>query len=85
MAFYSIEFKKSVKRDLKHLPKGDIQKILKSIRGLAYEPRPPQSKKLTSLNRYRLRSGRYRVLYEIKDQLLLITVIKVRHRKHVYR
>lgn len=85
MASYKIEFKKSVKQDLKYIPKLDVQKILESINGLVNQPRPSQTKKLTGLNRYRLRCGRYRILYEIHDHILLITIIKVRHRKNVYR
>jgi len=85
MVSYRIEFKKSVKKDFRHLPHRDVVQILDRIRGLADEPRPSQSKKLSGQEKYRLRQGQYRILYEIRDRLLLITIVKVRHRKEVYR
>ena len=85
MASYKIEFKKSVKSDLRKLPKVDIVRILDRISGLAEDPRPRQSRKLSGQNKYRLRYGKYRILYEIRDQLLLITIVKVGHRKSIYR
>lgn len=85
MVFYKIEFKKSVKKDLRHLPKKDVIKILDRIHDLVSEPRPRQSKKLSGQEKYRLRYGKYRILYEIRDQLLLITIVKVGHRKEIYR
>ena len=85
MAFYKLEFIKSVKKDLKHLPKNDIVKILDRIYGLSANSRPKQSKKLTGQEKYRLRYGKYRILYEIRDQLLLITIVKVGHRKNIYQ
>ncbi len=85
MASYRIEFKKSVKKDFRHLPQRDVLQILGRIRGLADKPRSSQSKKMSGQEKYRLRQGQYRILYEIRDQLLLITIVKVRHRKEVYR
>jgi len=85
MAFYKIEFKKSVKKDLRHLPKNDTVKILDRIHRLSTNPRPQQSRKLSSQEKYRLRHGKYRILYEIRDQLLLITIVKVGHRKNIYQ
>ncbi|MBT4714098.1 MAG: type II toxin-antitoxin system RelE/ParE family toxin [Candidatus Marinimicrobia bacterium] len=84
MAFYKIEFKKSVKKDLRHLPRKDVVKILDRISDLASDSRPRQSKKLSGQEKYRLRYGKYRILYEIRDQLLLITIVKVGHRKNIY-
>ncbi|MCF7823352.1 MAG: type II toxin-antitoxin system RelE/ParE family toxin [Candidatus Marinimicrobia bacterium] len=84
MAYYRVEFKRSVKKDLKQLPKSDVVGILNKIEALTENPRPPQSKKLIGLDLYRLKVGRYRILYEIKDQILIITIIKIAHRKDVY-
>ena len=54
--------------------------LLKTIRALADNPRPPQSQKLSGEDRYRLRCGKYRVLYEIQDAQLVITMVGVRRR-----
>ncbi|MBT3227447.1 MAG: type II toxin-antitoxin system RelE/ParE family toxin [Candidatus Marinimicrobia bacterium] len=84
MVFYKIEFKKSVKKDLRHLPRKNVVKILDRICDLASDSRPRQSTKLSRQEKYRLRYGKYRILYEIRDQLLLITIVKVGHRKNIY-
>jgi len=85
MAVYELFFKKSVFMDFKSIPKKDLQKILERIESLAGNPRLPGSKKLAGQERYRLRQGRYRILYSIQDQELTIWIIKVGHRKNVYR
>ncbi|MCF7854542.1 MAG: type II toxin-antitoxin system RelE/ParE family toxin [Candidatus Pacebacteria bacterium] len=85
MAGYSIVFKKIVWKDFKKIPKRDTERILAAIRTLAQNPRPPQAKKLSGQERYRLRQGNYRILYEIKDEKLVICVVKVGHRRDVYR
>ena len=82
---YKIVFKKSVAKDLKKIPKKDVSKILKVIRSLADNPRPPQAKKLSGQDRYRMRQGNYRILYSIEDTELVITVVKVGDRRDVYR
>ena len=85
MAVYELFFKKSVFKDFKSIPKKDLQKILERIESLAGNPRLPGSKKLAGQERYRLGQGRYRILYSIQDQELTIWIIKVGHRKNVYR
>jgi mRNA interferase RelE/StbE len=85
MAKYEVRFKKSVAKDLDPLPKKDVQRIVASIQTLADNPRPPQSIKLSGSEKYRLRCGVYRVLYEIRDDVLIVCVVKVGHRKNVYR
>ena len=85
MAVYEIFFKKSVFKDFKSIPKKDLQRILERIESLAENPRLPGSKKLAGQERYRLRQGRYRILYSIQDQELTIWIVKVGHRKNVYR
>ena len=67
MAEYKIYFRESVEKDLKGIPKNDIKKILRLIELLSLTPRPPSSEKLTGQDRYRLRQGRYRILYSIHD------------------
>ncbi|MBA4388620.1 MAG: type II toxin-antitoxin system mRNA interferase toxin, RelE/StbE family [Verrucomicrobia bacterium] len=85
MAKYELQVKKSVSKDLDPLPKKDVQRIVEAINGLANNPRPPQSLKLSGAEKYRLRCGVYRILYEIQDKVLIVCVVKVGHRKDVYR
>ncbi len=85
MARYRVIVRKSVSKDMKGIPRSDVRRILASIESLADEPRPPGSKKLSGQERYRVRQGNYRILYEIEDDKLIICVVKVRHRRDVYR
>ena len=85
MASYEVRFKKSVAKDLSPISRKDVQRILSAIRSLADNPRPSQSQKLSGSERYRLRSGGYRILYEIEDAILVVCVVKIGHRKDVYR
>jgi len=85
MARYELRFRKSVSKDLNPILKRDVQKIIEAIQALADDPRPPQSRKLSGAEKYRLRCGAYRVLYEIQDDVLVVCIVKVGHRKDVYR
>jgi mRNA interferase RelE/StbE len=85
MASYELVFKKSVARDLRELPKKDLQRVLARIRELSANPRPQACEKLSGLPRYRIRQGNYRIVYEIQDQRLVVLIVKVAHRKSVYR
>jgi mRNA interferase RelE/StbE len=85
MESYRIIVKKSVSKDLKKLPKKEIQRILTAIQGLSENPRPSQAKKLSGQERYRLRQGDYRILYSIEDNQLIVCVVKVRNRRDVYK
>lgn len=85
MASYRLAFRKSVSKDLRPIPKDDVARILKRIEALAEDPRPPGCEKLSGRERYRVRQGAYRILYEIRDRELLVTVVKVGHRREVYR
>ncbi len=85
MAQYKVIVRKSVSKDLKQIPKKDVQRILKAIQALSQDPRPPQSKKLSGEEKYRLRCGVYRVLYEIQNSQLVVCVVRARHRKNVYK
>jgi mRNA interferase RelE/StbE len=85
MASYDLVFKKSVAKDLRDLPKQDIKRIMRRIRSLADDPRPVGCERLSSLERYRVRQGSYRIIYEIKDDRLVVLIVKVGHRRDVYR
>ena len=85
MASYELVFKKSVAKDLRAFPKQDVRRILQRIRALANGPRPAGCEKLSGQARYRVRQGMYRILYEIADKELIVVVVKVGHRRDVYR
>ncbi len=85
MAAYKVHFKASVEKDFTTIPKKDLKKILKRIEELAHNPRPSGCEKLTGQERYRLRQGRYRIIYSIQDDELTVWVVKVGHRKDIYR
>lgn len=87
MARYKILIKPSAAREIEDVgQKRDRQRIVASIRSLADEPRPAGSEKLSGQrDRYRIRIGHYRVIYSIEDKDLLVFVIRVGHRKDVYR
>jgi len=85
MESYRIVFKKSVAKDLRPIPKQDVQRILKRIDGLADDPRPARSEKLSGDEKYRIRQGNYRILYMIEDNIITVTIVKVGHRRNVYR
>ena len=65
--------------------KADRQRIVRRIQSLEADPRPPGCEKLSGLEKYRIRQGRYRVVYSIDDGILVVYVVKVGHRKDVYR
>ena len=85
MAGYSVFFRKSVERDLARIPKRDVVRIMERILALAEDPRPRGCEKLSAQERYRVRQGRYRIIYSIQDEELTVWVVKVGHRKDVYR
>ena len=85
MASYKLVVKKSVAKDLRPVPNKEVIRILQCMEGLRENPRPVGCEKLSGQERYRLRHGRYRIIYEIADEQLLVTVVKIGHRKHVYK
>ena len=86
MAKYSLRIKKSARKELLSIAtKADRQQVIKRIQSLADNPRPPGALKLSGLERYRIRQGRFRILYTIEDTVLIVTVIKIGDRKDVYQ
>lgn len=84
MAKYRVTFKKSVSKDFRTIPKSDVKRILAKIDALAENPRQAGAIKLSGYKLYRVRQGLYRIIYEIRDNELVIQVIKVGHRSDVY-
>jgi len=80
MEIYRIVFRKSVIRDLGPMPTQELRKILIAIESLSDDPRPSGVEKLSGQDRYRLRQGNYRIIYEINDIEVLVVVVKVGHR-----
>jgi len=74
-----------VAKDLRALPKQDVKRIMQRICSLAEDPRPAGCERLSSQQRYRVRQGVYRIIYEINDGRLMVLVVKVGHRREVYR
>jgi mRNA interferase RelE/StbE len=85
MARFELRFKPSVAKDLHGIPKADVRRILARIETLREDPRPPGSEKLSSQERYRVRQGNYRILYTIADAEVVVEIVKIGHRREVYR
>jgi mRNA interferase RelE/StbE len=85
VASYSLEIKRSAAKELAQVPPKDRGRVIARIQGLALDPRPAGAEKLSGQERYRVRQGDYRILYEIEDQVLRIMVVKIGHRRDVYR
>jgi mRNA interferase RelE/StbE len=86
MVSFQIEWKASASRELKRLDRSIVPRILEAVEHLAQNPFPQGCRKLKgSGDNYRIRVGDYRVVYEIVAERLLIEIIRVRHRKDVYR
>lgn len=85
MANYRLFIKPSAGKDIEGLPKQERGRIVAKISSLSRDPKPPGCEKLSGHDRYRLRQGNYRILYEIQDLALIVVVVKVGHRRDVYR
>ena len=85
MENYNLVFKKSVAKDLRYIPNKDVKRILERINLLLENPRADGCIKLSGQEKYRARQGVYRIVYEIQDSELIITVVKVAHRGTVYK
>jgi len=83
---YKIQYSKYIEKDLSKLPKNEIKKILLKIEELSEDPRPNGVKALQGNFKglYRIRSGNYRVVYQIKDDVLEILVVRIAHRGQIY-
>jgi len=84
MASYKIEIKKSAAKEIAKLPHKVIARIVEQIQLLSELPRPHGCKKLSGDEKYRIRVGNYRILYSIEDEILIVYIVKVGHRKDIY-
>jgi mRNA interferase RelE/StbE len=82
---YRLEVKRSAAKEIADLPKAECPRIVAKIQLLAREPRPHGCEKLSGAEKYRIRQGDYRILYEIDDRTKSVTIVKVGNRKEVYR
>ena len=80
---HKVEFLPSAAREFRKLPEDVRRRVGRTIDALAIEPRPDGVKKLSD-GTYRVRVGDYRILYRVQDEILLIIVVRVRHRKEAY-
>lgn len=85
MGRYRIEIKKSAVKEINAIQKKDLKKLIIKIRSLSVDPRPKRCVKLSGQEWYRIRQGDYRILYSIEDELLVVYIVKISHRKDVYR
>ena len=84
MEKYRISIKRSAAKEIERIAPKDQKRIVEKIRSLRDNPRPPGSKKLSGQEKYRIRQGDYRILYQIEDGELIIVVVRVGHRRDVY-
>lgn len=85
MASFELRFKPSVAKDLRGIPRGDVERILARIEALRSDPRPTGCEKLSGQERYRVRQGYDRILYRVADTELVVEIVKVGRRREVYR
>jgi mRNA interferase RelE/StbE len=85
VANYRLLTKPSAAKELEALPTKDRRKVITKIEALAVEPRPHGCEKLSGQEQYRVRQGNYRVVYGIDDAARTVLVVKIGHRRDVYR
>ncbi|MFQ5829973.1 MAG: type II toxin-antitoxin system RelE/ParE family toxin [Candidatus Methylomirabilia bacterium] len=85
MASYRLLIKPSAVKELEALPLKDRRRVVARLRGLSDQPRPLGCEKLTGHDLYRVRQGNYRILYEVQDHDLTVAIIKIGHRREIYR
>jgi len=86
MALYAVSFRRSAEKDLRRLDAASQQRVLRAANSLARNPRPSGCRKLHgSDNAFRIRVGDYRIVYTVDDEVLVVAIERVRHRREVYR
>jgi mRNA interferase RelE/StbE len=82
---YKVEVRRRVQRRLDKLPQSDYQKVISAIQDLMHTPRPRGIEKVKSTGLWRIRQGGYRIIYAIDDDAHLVTIVRVGHRREIYR
>jgi mRNA interferase RelE/StbE len=82
---YKLLIKPSAARQIETVPKADRLRIVRKVQALSEDPRPHGSEKLSAEEKYRLRQGPYRIIYSISEAERTVVVVKVGHRREVYR
>ena len=82
---YKVELRRRAQRALDRLPKADFQAIIEAMKELAQIPRPRGTEKVKSTGLWRIRKGDYRIIYAIDDNQQLVTVVRIGHRRDIYR
>ncbi len=83
---YEVLLERRAEKDLKRLTRDVFERVVSRLRSLSEDPKPSGSRKITgSKNDWRVRVGEYRIIYEIDDRKKAIRVMRIRHRKEVYR
>ena len=86
MARYDVFIKPSALKELEAVDsKKDRRRIVRAIQSLAEDPRPAGCRKLSGKDKYRIRSGAYRIVYAVRDAVLVVTIVRVGHRRDVYQ
>jgi len=85
VASYNVLIKRSAAKELEAVPLKDRRRLVARIEALATNPRPAGVQKLSGEEKYRIRQGDYRILYQIVDEDLIVTVVRVGHRRDIYR
>ena len=82
---YRIDLRRRAQRGLDKLPKADLEAVIEAIKDLAQTPRPRGIEKVKSTGLWRIRQGDYRIIYAIDDNEHLVTVVRIGHRREIYR
>jgi mRNA interferase RelE/StbE len=85
VANYRLLIKPSAAKELDSLPAKDRKRIVGKVQSLAANPRQPGSEKLSGQEKYRIRQGDYRVLYLVREEDSTVVIVKIEHRREVYR
>lgn len=86
MTAYEIRFLPSVRKDIRKMPRAMLRRLQEALHGLSANPHPPGAKKIQGYDGYfRLRVGDYRVVYSVAEEVRIIEIIRIGHRRDVYR
>jgi mRNA interferase RelE/StbE len=85
MAKYRLEIKRSAEKEIESIPQKDRIRIVEKILTLSDNPRPLNAIKLSGEEKYRIRQGNFRILYEIHDEIVTVIVVRVAHRREIYK